>query len=247
MPLSLLLPLSILVITSLLSLVPTSGTAMSIHGELGNCRRCHELQQEQCCDCVSFFHAGHTDGVSCHDYAVVYHWPLPLFRSWLCRKGKRWLRRIHIPMTPLPRQKMLCVFSVRMPDVVTPGAARLCDEEINFLLGLQSNVFLAAAQCADEIAAYWARTQTTRIGPLSVEHSQAVSFLPSAVAEKLRYTASRWCNASPVFYPLNQTKYELSNCGNGGPQIQFGIGMDDFPGYNIYWPPADLPPLYSYP
>jgi hypothetical protein len=131
-------------------------------------------------------------------------------------------------------------------DVVTNGAARLCDEEINYILSLQSNVFLAAAQCAEDIAAYWAKTQTTHIGPLSVEHSQAVPFYLQ-LAARLRQTASRWSNSGPVFYPQNENRYQISNHGKGGPQIQFAIGMDDFPGYSIYWPPPDLPPLYSYP
>lgn len=147
---------------------------------------------------------------------------------------------------PTTSSKDAVRFLCQDTDVVTPGAARLCDEEINYILGLQSNVFLAAAQCAEEIATYWARTQNTRIGPLSIEHSQAVPFY-LAIAARLKQTAGRWANGSPVFYPVNDLKYQLSNCGNGGPQIQFEIGMDDFPGYNIYWPPADLPPLYSYP
>lgn len=130
-------------------------------------------------------------------------------------------------------------------DVVTPGAARLCDEEINYILGLQSNVFLAAAQCAEDIATYWARVQNTRIGPLSVEHSQAVPFYLS-IAARLKQTASRWCNGSPIFFPADEEKYQLSNHGKGGPPILFKIGMDDFPGDSVMWPPADLPPLTTY-
>ena len=137
-------------------------------------------------------------------------------------------------------------FLVQDTNVSVAGAARLCDEEINYILSLQSNVFLAAAQCAQDIAAYWASQQSTRIGPLSVEHSQAVPFYLQ-LAQQLRNTAGRWSNSAPVFYPVGETRYELSNCGNGGPPIQFRIGMDDFPGYSVYWPPPDLPPLYSYP
>jgi hypothetical protein len=136
-------------------------------------------------------------------------------------------------------------FLVQDTNVVTPGAARLCDEEIDYVLSLKANVFLAAAQCAEDIAAYWAATQNTRIGPLSIEHSQATTFY-LALAARLKQTASRWASAVPVFYPTNENRYQLSNNGNGGPQIQFRIGMDDFPGYNIYWPPADLPPLSTY-
>lgn len=129
---------------------------------------------------------------------------------------------------------------------MTPGIVRLADEEINWMLTQNSDVFLAAAQCADEIAAYWARIQNTRIGPLNIQRGQAVVFY-QAVAEKLRETANRWASAAPVFYPTGQTAYQNTNCGRGGPQHIFKIGMDDFPGYSQFWPPADLPPLGTYP
>lgn len=131
-------------------------------------------------------------------------------------------------------------------DVVTAGAARLCDEEINWVLSQQSNVFLAAAECADTIAAYWAKVQNTRIGPLNIQRGQAVPFY-QAIAEKLRNTAARWAGSVPVFYPVNQNGYTDTNNGRGGPQHIFGIGMDDFPGDTLFWPPADLPPLTTYP
>lgn len=129
---------------------------------------------------------------------------------------------------------------------MTVGVVRLQNEEINWVLTKNSNVFLAAAQCADEIAAYWARIQNTRIGPLNIQRSQAVNFYQQ-VAEKLRKTASRWSNAAPVFFPVNNINYQNTNCGNGGPQHIFNIGMDDYPGFSMFWPPADLPPLYTYP
>lgn len=136
-------------------------------------------------------------------------------------------------------------FLVQDTDM-TQGIVRLQDEEINWVLSKQSNVFLAAAECADTIAAYWAKIQNTRIGPLNIQRGQAVPFYQS-IAEKLRHTASRWSNSGPVFYPTNQDGYQNTNDGRGGPQHIFKIGMDDFPGYSQFWPPADLPPLYTYP
>lgn len=130
-------------------------------------------------------------------------------------------------------------------DVTTAGAVRLSDQEINWLLTLNSNVFLVAAQCADEIAAYWARITNTWIGPLKIERSQMVPFY-QAIAEKLRHTASRWSNSAPVFYPTTNDNYQNTNNGNGGPQHIFQVGMDDFPAFSMFWPPADLPPLTSY-
>lgn len=129
---------------------------------------------------------------------------------------------------------------------MTVGVVRLADEEINWVLILQSNIFLAAAQCAEEIAAYWARVQNTRIGPLNIQRSQAVTFY-QAVAAKLKQTASRWTNGTPIFYPVNSSAYANTNNGQGGPQHIFCIGMDDFPPSSFFWPPADLPPLYTYP
>lgn len=131
-------------------------------------------------------------------------------------------------------------------DVVTTGAARLADEEINWVLVQQKNVFLAAAVCADSIAAYWAKVQNTRIGPLNIQRSQAVTFY-QAVAAELRRMASRFAGATAVFYPVNDIRYSNTNSGAGGPQHLFQIGMDDYPTFSQFWPPADLPPLYTYP
>lgn len=132
-------------------------------------------------------------------------------------------------------------------DVVTQGAARLCDEEINYTLAsVTNNVFLAAAVCADTIAAYWAKVQNTRIGPLNIQRSQAVTFY-QAIAAELRRMASRFSGAVAVFYPVDDVRYANTNNGAGGPQHIFQIGMDDYPTFSQFWPPADLPPLTTYP
>jgi hypothetical protein len=129
---------------------------------------------------------------------------------------------------------------------MTPGLVRLQDEEIEWVLTLQSNIFLAAAQCAEEIALYWSKVQNTRIGPLNIQRGQAPVFYQQ-LADRLKRTASRWSNSGPVFYPVNEEQYQNTNGGRGGPQHIFKIGMDDFPGYSQFWPPADLPYLYTYP
>lgn len=131
-------------------------------------------------------------------------------------------------------------------DVVSPGAARLADEEINWTLGQQSNIWLAAAICADTISAYWAQRQNTRIGPLNIQRSQASTFYQNLAAE-LRRMASRFSGAQPTFYPVTDPKYGNTNNGKGGPQHIFCVGMDDFPTFSQFWPPADLPPLNCYP
>lgn len=128
---------------------------------------------------------------------------------------------------------------------VTVGVVRLADEEINWVLVEQSNLFLAAAQCADTISAYWARVQNTRIGPLNIQRSQAVTFY-QAVAARLRETADRWQGGGPVFYPTDQPQYQNTNRGRGGPQHIFAIGMDDFPASSFFWPPSNLPPRPVY-
>lgn len=122
---------------------------------------------------------------------------------------------------------------------------RISDEEINWLLTQNSNVWLAAAQCADEIAGYWARVTNVWIGPLKIERSEMVTFY-QAVAARLRQSAGRMTGGGPVFYPADQTEYQNTNGGSGGPQHIFKVGMDDFPGYSEFWPPYDLPPLFAY-
>lgn len=131
-------------------------------------------------------------------------------------------------------------------DVVSQGAARLSDEEINWVLAtVTSNVLLAAAICADTIAAYWAKIQNTRIGPLNIQRSQAVVFY-QAVAAELRRMASRFSGASAVFYPVGGQNYSNTNNGQGGPQHIFCIGMDDFPTFSQFWPPTDFPPFTTF-
>lgn len=132
---------------------------------------------------------------------------------------------------------------------MTTGTVRLCDEEINFTLRFQSNIWLAAADCADVIAAYWARVQNTFVGPLRVMHGQQAQFFQQLAAE-LRRQASRKSGAQPVFYPVGNPNY-VDAKGNVGPQHLFTVGIDDFPGYSQFWPPgdflpADVPPLTSY-
>lgn len=129
---------------------------------------------------------------------------------------------------------------------MTTGAVRLADEEINFILSQQSNVFLAAAACADTIAGYWAKVQNTRIGPLNIQRSQAVTFY-QAVAARLREMAQRFTGGGPVFYPAGDKRYTDTNNGQGGPQHIFQVGIDDFPTFSIFWPPTDLPPHNVYP
>lgn len=129
---------------------------------------------------------------------------------------------------------------------MTTGAVRLADEEINYMLTQQSNVFLAAAACADTIAAYWARIQNTRIGPLNIQRSQVVPFY-QAVAAELRRMAQRFNGGAPVFYPVGDQKYTDTNNGNGGPQRIFCVGIDDYPTFSLFWPPVDKPPLTTYP
>jgi hypothetical protein len=136
-------------------------------------------------------------------------------------------------------------FLVQDTDV-SLGIVRLQDEEIEWVLTKQSNVFLAAAECAEQIALYWSKVQNTRIGPLNIQRGQAPLFYQQ-LADRLRHTANRWSNSAPIFYPADQDQYQNTNCGRGGPQHIFQVGMDDFPGYSQFWPPADLPPLYTYP
>lgn len=129
-------------------------------------------------------------------------------------------------------------------DVDTKGAARISDEEINWLLTQNTNEWLVAAQCADEIAGYWSRITNTQIGPLKIERGQMVENY-QLVAKSLRATASRWANGSPVFYPVSDPAYQNTNCGKGGPQHIFKVGIDDFPGVTQFWPPTDSTTLWG--
>jgi hypothetical protein len=131
---------------------------------------------------------------------------------------------------------------------MTTGSVRLADEEINWILAFQTtNLFLAAAACADIIAGYWSKVQNTVIGPLAIQRGTQPAEYYQQLAEALRRMANRFANASPVFYPADQLAYQNTNCGRGGPQHIFKVGQEDFPGYSRFWPPADLPPLGTYP
>lgn len=131
---------------------------------------------------------------------------------------------------------------------MTIGSVRVADEEINWILAYQtSNLFLAAAACADIIAGYWSKVQNTVVGPLAIQRGTQPAEYYQQLAEALRRMAARFSSAIPTFYPVSDPNYQNTNCGYGGPQHIFKIGQEDFPGYSQFWPPTDLPPWTTYP
>jgi hypothetical protein len=126
---------------------------------------------------------------------------------------------------------------------MSEGIVRLQDEEVNWLLSQHPNVFMAAANAAEAIAAYWSKIQDKYIGPLRIIHGQQYDrYIELAV--RLRTQANRLTGGGPIFYPANNPNGDY---GPNGPVHIFKIGQTDFPGSTIFWPPADLPPLTSYP
>lgn len=95
------------------------------------------------------------------------------------------------------------------------------DEEINWLLTQEPNVYLAAALVADRVSSYFGAQRSKTVGPLSISGTdQARNY--AELAKTLRSQAS------------------LGSTGGGGPEFTgatshlFDIGMHDIPDGSLY-------------
>lgn len=102
----------------------------------------------------------------------------------------------------------------------------LADEEINYLSGLQSNVFLAAADCCDALASKYAFTVDTSNGALSVSGSQRAEAFRKR-AKDLRAQVGR--GAQTTFGGESIDANDALDEDDDTIQPSFKIGQDDYP------------------
>ncbi len=101
------------------------------------------------------------------------------------------------------------------------------DEEIAYVLTLQPEVKLAAADVCDAIAAELSRQADKRVGDVQESMSQrAIAF--EALATKLRNRAASL--ASPKFGGLSISEKETLDQDRDAVQPSFRIGQGDHPG-----------------
>lgn len=93
------------------------------------------------------------------------------------------------------------------------------DEEIQWILTQEPNIYLAAAMVADRISSYFGAMRSKTVGPLTISGSdQARNY--AALAQQLRSQASLWTGAGGTGPQW---------AGDTLPSELFTIGMHDFP------------------
>jgi hypothetical protein len=102
----------------------------------------------------------------------------------------------------------------------------LQDEEVNFTLAEHSNQRLAAAVCADAIAAKFAREADQRVGDISKSLSQ-VSKAFTALATKLRAEVGK--RAAPSFPAASRDWKQTQREDTDLVQPAFAVGQGDSP------------------
>lgn len=102
------------------------------------------------------------------------------------------------------------------------------DEEIQWILGQEPNVYMAAARVAESAATFFGSKQDKTVGPLSISYrNQTASY--GDLAAKLRSQA-------------NSTSRNVGPISTGATSQIFGIGMNDNPQAGNTPPWEDLAP-----
>ena len=114
-------------------------------------------------------------------------------------------------------------------DVTTETDALLTDEEIQYYLDTHSNVLLAAAAAAEQLAAKFAGDPKTKIvGPLEISYGdEGRSKTFTAVAKRLRAQVARRGGANLFAGGLSQAKKRTEKALADKVQPSFTIGQDD--------------------
>ncbi|GAA2555011.1 hypothetical protein GCM10010423_65230 [Streptomyces levis] len=102
-----------------------------------------------------------------------------------------------------------------------PETGFITDEEIEWILSQESNIYLAAARVADRVSTIFGGKQSKTVGPLSIDYrNQASSYRD--LAARLRAQA-------------NSTTKAVGPISTGAMTALFQIGMTDYPGGVAPW------------
>ncbi len=113
-------------------------------------------------------------------------------------------------------------------DVTTATDALLTDEEIQYFIDTHSNVLLAAAAAADQLAAKFAGDpKKKKVGPLEIDYGdEGRSAVFKAVAKRLRGQVAR--RSSNLFAGgLSKSKKIAERATPDKVQPPFTVGQDD--------------------
>ena len=113
-------------------------------------------------------------------------------------------------------------------DTTVEANALLTDEEIQYYIDTHSNVLLAAAAAADQLAAKFAGDpKTKKVGPLDIDYGEGRSATFKAVAMRLRAQVSRRGGANLFAGGLSESEKVTENAKADKVQPRFTIGQDD--------------------
>lgn len=114
-----------------------------------------------------------------------------------------------------------------------PDTWLFSDEEINFLLAQNSNIYMAAALGAEEASAKYAGMQDKTIGPLTIRNSDKATNYTN-MARRFRMLAARYTAGIEAITTQESTQH------------LFWLGMDDYPASDFPYPhDPSAPPLAS--
>lgn len=97
------------------------------------------------------------------------------------------------------------------------------DEEIQWILNKQPNIYLAAAMVADRGASYWGSQRSKTVGPLTISGRDAATAYVLLAAE-LRNQSSQGGNGDSSGGPISL----------GNDTVLFAVGMTDYCGGGYY-------------
>jgi len=101
------------------------------------------------------------------------------------------------------------------------------DEEINAAIALEGNKHLAAAICAESIAAKYARKMDKRVGPLAEQHSQKYTHY-TELAKRLRTEIAT--RVVPYCGGISQSDMQTVEADTDRTPADFAVGFQDTPG-----------------
>jgi hypothetical protein len=127
-----------------------------------------------------------------------------------------------------PASSTMQAIRFRIGDTVSTDP-QLTDEEINYVVGVQSKVSLAAAQCCEAIAAKYARQVNTSNISLSIGAAERMKHY-QALATTLRQQANRDAEQNATILVGGAVQADVDEMNDDSTYVQpsFKVGGDDY-------------------
>jgi hypothetical protein len=118
---------------------------------------------------------------------------------------------------------------------------QLADEEINWTITQEADVYQSGASCCDRLASFYARQVDTDVGPTKLSASQRTKVY-TKLAIQLRVKAFSRGGIAPVATGLSVADKQQIENNSDRITPDFFKGIDEFPGVSN---PTDMPRLYD--